>query len=107
MKRKGPGIKQCPGILVGRARGRTQPGPQLSAAEVLSLQEESLGERRGAISFTGTWPGPVQRAANEKNTKPAEKRHPHQKTVTERFVTLVSICLLEFFRQTKAEEATL
>lgn len=52
LRRKGPGIKQWPGVLFWRARGCTQPRSQLAAAEVLLLREESLGEGRDAVSFT-------------------------------------------------------
>lgn len=45
---------------------------------------------------------------SEETAQPSEQHHPHQEILwPERSVTLVSIYLLEFFRQTKAEEATL
>lgn len=52
--------------------------------------------------------GSVPRAMSEETARPSEQHHPHQETLwPEHSVTLVSIYLLEFFRQTKAEEATL
>ena len=52
--------------------------------------------------------GPVQRAVNERTAEATERHCPHQKNQRQNvLVMLVSIYLLEFFRQTKAEEATL
>lgn len=100
-------MKQCPENLERQRAAHRRPTVPLNCRNtVASRRAPRWGPRSCSCSPDPT--GPVQRAVSEETAQPSERHHPHQETLWPgRSVMLVSIYLLEFFRQTKAEEATL